>query len=119
MTDPTETNGDQSPLQEPAEDTEAPVLERRDTSSDGQYRRAIFSVPVDVVVSVGQAQPVIGELLAMRRDMVLPLASRVDDPVQVMIGNRVIARGELEELGEDGGRLGVRLTEIVDVSELF
>jgi flagellar motor switch protein FliN/FliY len=97
----------------------APAMENRDTSPEGQYRRAIFSVPVDVVVSVGQAQPVIGELLAMRRDMVLPLSSRVDDPVSIMIGDRVIARGELEELGEDGGRLGVRLTEIVDVTDLF
>ena len=98
---------------------EPPVLEQRDTSPEGQYRRAIFSVPVAVVVSVGQARPVIGELLAMRRDMVLPLSSRVDDPVEIMIGERVIARGELEELGEDGGRLGVRLTEIVDVTDLF
>ena len=98
---------------------EPPVFEQRDTSPEGQYRRAIFSVPVDVVVSVGQARPVIGELLAMRRDMVLPLTSRVDDPVEIMIGDRVIARGELEELGDDGGRLGVRLTEIVDVTDLF
>lgn len=98
---------------------EAPIHERRDTSADGQYRRAIFSVPVDVVVSVGTAQPVIGELLAMRRDMVLPLSSRVDDPVQVMVGDRVIARGELEELNEEGGKLGVRLTEVVDVSDIF
>ena len=119
MTNSTKTSEKETQPKEHADDTEAPVLERRDTSSDGQYRRAIFSVPVDVVVCVGQAQPVIGELLAMRRDMVLPLSSRVDDPVQIMIGNRVIARGELEELGEDGGRLGVRLTEIVDVSELF
>lgn len=90
-----------------------------DTLGDSAYRRAIYSVPIDVVVAVGQAQPVIGELLAMRRDTVLPLSARVDDPVQIMVGDRVIARGELEELGEDGGRLGVRLTEVVDVSDLF
>lgn len=96
-----------------------PTLENRDQSAEGKHRRAIFSVPVDVVVSVGQAQPVIGELLAMRRDMVLPLSSRVDDPVQIMVGDRVIARGELEEMGEDSGRLGVRLTEVVDVTDLF
>lgn len=114
MSDPT------IPTDDPALATdEPPIFDNRDTSPEGQYRRAIFSVPVDVVVSVGQAQPVIGELLAMRRDMVLPLSSRVDDPVQIMIGDRVIARGELEELGEDGGRLGVRLTEIVDITDLF
>ncbi|MCH8953070.1 MAG: FliM/FliN family flagellar motor switch protein [Proteobacteria bacterium] len=98
---------------------EAPLLEQRDNSQDGKYRRAIFSVPIDVVVSVGHARPVIGELLAMRRDMVLPLSSRMDDPVEILVGDRVIARGELEELGDDSGRLGVRLTEVVDVSDLF
>jgi flagellar motor switch protein FliN/FliY len=104
----------------PASDPgESPLLEQRNTSQDGKYRRAIFSVPVDVVVSVGHARPAIGELLAMRRDMVLPLSSRMDDPVEILVGDRVIARGELEELGDDAGRLGVRLTEVVDVSDLF
>jgi flagellar motor switch protein FliN/FliY len=98
---------------------EPPILEQRDKTPEGQFRRAIFSVPVDVVVAVGFAQPVIGELLAMRRDTILPLSSRIDDPVQIMVGDRVIARGELEELGEDGARLAVRLTEVVDVSDLF
>ena len=98
---------------------EAPLLEQRDTSHDGKYRRAIFSVPVDVVVSVGHARPAIGELLAMRRDMVLPLSSQMDDPVEILVGERVIARGELEELDDDSGRLAVRLTEVVDVSDLF
>jgi flagellar motor switch protein FliN/FliY len=98
---------------------EPPHVDDRDTSAEGKHRRAIFAVPVNVVVSVGQARPVIGELLAMRRDMVLPLSSRVDDPVQIMVGERVIARGELEEMGDDTGRLGVRLTEVVDVTDLF
>lgn len=99
--------------------SEPPIVDERDQSPEGKHRRAIFSVPVHVTVSVGQAKPVIGELLAMRRDMVLPLSSRVDDPVQIMVGDRVIARGELEEMGDDTGRLGVRLTEVVDVSDLF
>lgn len=98
---------------------EAPIVDARDQSNEGKHRRAIFSVPVDVVVSVGSARPVIGELLAMRRDMVIPLSSRIDDPVQIMVGDRVIARGELEELGDETGRLGVRLTEVVDISDLF
>ncbi len=118
MTDPDAPQAE--PDASPADDTgEPPLLEQRDTSRDGKYRRAIFSVPIDVVVSVGHARPVIGELLAMRRDMVLPLSSRMDDPVEILVGDRVIARGELEELGDEAGRLGVRLTEVVDVSDLF
>ena len=102
-----------------AEVETTPILDDRDNSDEGKHRRAIFSVQVDVVVSVGQARPVIGELLAMRRDMVLPLSTRVDDPVQIMVGDRIIARGELEEMGDETGRLGVRLTEVVDVTDLF
>lgn len=112
MNETTQTDAAENP-------DEAPEFDQRDGSTANRHRRAIFSVPVDVIVSVGQAQPVIGELLAMRRDMVLPLSSRVDDPVQIMVGDRIIARGELEELGEDSGRLGVRLTEVVDVTDLF
>ena len=98
---------------------ESPLVDDRDQTETGQHRRAIFSVPVNVTVSVGQARPVIGELLGMRRDMVLPLSSRVDDPVQIMVGERVIARGELEEIGDDPGRLGVRLTEVINVNDMF
>ncbi len=101
------------------QDLDSPMVDSRDTTENGQHRRAIFSVPVNVTVSVGQAKPVIGELLGMRRDMVLPLSSRVDDPVQIMVGERVIARGELEEIGDEPGRLGVRLTEVINVSDLF
>ena len=112
---------EQEPSETPDPDLEpsGPVLDARDQTDTGKHRRAIFSVPVTVTVSVGHAKPVIGELLAMRRDMVLPLSSRVDDPVRIMVGERVIARGELEEIGDEPGRLGVRLTEVISVSDMF
>lgn len=79
-----------------------------------QSRRAIFAVPVEVVVSVGRAHPPIGELINMRRDAVIMLDRHIDDPVDIRIGDRVVARGELQELQDGSGRLGVRMTEIVD-----
>ena len=77
--------------------------------------KAIFGVPIEVTVSVGRARPLISEIVSLRRDSVLPLESRVEDPVEVYVGNQLIARGELQELEDDGGRLGVRLTEIMDL----
>jgi flagellar motor switch protein FliN/FliY len=76
--------------------------------------RAIYGVPIEVTVSVGKARPMIAEIVALRRDSVLPLESRVDDPVEIYVGAKLIARGELQELEDEGGRLGVRLTEIMD-----
>lgn len=85
----------------------------------GKQEKAIFGVPIEVTVSVGKARPLISEIVSLRRDSVLPLESRVEDPVEIYVGNRLIARGELQELEDDGGRLGVRLTEIMDLGNGF
>lgn len=98
---------------------EAPTLERRDQGGAARHKRAIFGVPVEVVIAVGRANPSIGDLLNLSRDALLSLDSKIDDPVDIMVGKRVIARGELQEIEDSNGRLGVRLTEIVDLSEPF
>ncbi|WP_424931584.1 FliM/FliN family flagellar motor switch protein [Amaricoccus macauensis] len=71
---------------------------------------------MEVTISVGKARPLVSELVELRRDSVLPLDSSVDDPVELYIGDKLIARGELQEIGESSGKLGVRLTEVADIS---
>lgn len=70
------------------------------------------TVPVEIRVSVGRARPSIAELLALGQEDVLPLDRRIEDPVELFIGDRLVACGELVET-EDGA-LGVRITELVD-----
>ena len=83
----------------------------------GQRRESAFmGVPIDVTISVGRARPLVSELVKLRRDSVLTLDSKIDDPVELYIGDRLIARGELQEMDDDSGRLGVRLTEVADLS---
>ncbi len=77
---------------------------------------AFLGVPIEVTISVGKARPLVSELVELRRDSVLPLNSSVDDPVELYVGDKLIARGELQELGDSSGRLGVRLTEVADIS---
>ena len=56
------------------------------------------------------------DLLRLKPDAVLALDKKVSDPVELYVGDRLIARGELEEVGEDGaGGLAVRLTEVADL----
>ncbi len=72
-------------------------------------------VPVEVMVCVGTARPSVRDMLAMRAESVLPLDRRVEDPVELYVGDRLIARGELEELdGDEAGQLAVRLIEVAD-----
>jgi flagellar motor switch protein FliN len=86
------------------------VEERRDDSRENQLRRTIFSVPVTLTVSVGQAKLSVSEVLALEPDSVIPLNSRIQDPIELLVDGRVIARGDLTET-EDGG-LGITITEI-------
>jgi flagellar motor switch protein FliN/FliY len=92
---------------------------RGGTELGGLARRresAFMGVPIDVMISVGKARPLVSELVKLRRDSVLPLESKIDDPVELYIGDRLIARGELQEMDDDSGRLGVRLTEVADLT---
>jgi len=73
-------------------------------------------VPIEVTISVGKARPMVRDLLRLSRDAVLALDRRVDDPVELYVGDRLIARGELEELeGDQAGQLAVRLTEVANL----
>lgn len=73
-------------------------------------------VPIEITISVGKARPLVRDLLRLGRDAVLPLDRRVDDPVELYVGDRLIARGELQELdGDQAGMLAVRLTEVANL----
>lgn len=73
-------------------------------------------VPIEITISVGKARPLVRDLLRMGRDAVLVLDRRVDDPVELFVGDRLIARGELQELdGDQAGQLAVRLTEVANL----
>ena len=89
-------------------------VERRDPSTANQHRRTIFSVPVTVTVSIGQARLSVSEILDLQPVSIVPLTSRIEDPVDLTIDNKIIAKGELVET-EDGS-LGVKITEIPEQS---
>jgi len=74
---------------------------------------SLSDIPIEITVSVGRARPPIRDLLTLREQAVLPLDKRIEDPVDIFVGDRLIARGELEEVeGGEPGQLAVRLTEV-------
>ncbi|WP_341223601.1 FliM/FliN family flagellar motor C-terminal domain-containing protein [Loktanella salsilacus] len=76
--------------------------------------RLLQQIPIEVTVSVGKARPLVQDLLNLSESAILPLDRRIDDPVEIYIGDKLIARGELQEMeGADEGQLAVRLTEVI------
>ena len=72
-------------------------------------------VSVDLRVCVGSASPTIKDLMELGPDSVLPLTTQIDDPVELYVGDKLIATGFLETSPDsDDGSLSVRLTAVGD-----
>ena len=63
---------------------------------------------------MGRARPLVRDLLQLGEGCVLTLDKRLEDPVELYVGERMIAVGVLEVVEGDGqNQLAVRLTEVV------
>jgi flagellar motor switch protein FliN/FliY len=74
-------------------------------------KEAIYDVPVEVSVVLGQADLRVHQLLKLGRGAVVELNRKTDEPVDVLADNILIARGEVTVTDDD--KLGVTLSEIV------
>lgn len=72
---------------------------------------ALASVAMTLSVRIGTARRTVRELTQLAEGTEITLGARVDDPVEICVEDRVVARGELAE-AEDGG-LAVKITEVV------
>ncbi len=86
-----------------------------DVKTDGTHA-PFTSVPIEITVSVGRARPLVRDLLKLSEGSVLSLDRKIDDPVELYVGDKLIGIGALEIVeGEQEGRLAVRLTEVIDM----
>ena len=70
---------------------------------------ALSGVRADLTVVAGHATAKIGELLALKEGAIMTLDTALNAPFDVMLGDQVVARGELVAVGD---RFGVRITEV-------
>lgn len=69
----------------------------------------LHAVRVQLEVRVGTAAMTVGQLLAARENEVLPLDRGVDQPVDLVLEGRVVARGQLVAVDD---RFALRITEL-------
>jgi flagellar motor switch protein FliN/FliY len=70
----------------------------------------IRNVKVRLSVSVGSCELTVRELFELQANSVVPLDKATKEPVDVLLDNKVIARGHLVAVDDS---FGVRITEIV------
>ena len=92
--------------------------EKADAKPGGKGLDAIFGVKLEVRVVLGRNRMPISELLDLTKGSVIELDRRVGEPVDLMINDRMVARGDLVRV--QGDTLGAALREIVKdfVSEI-
>ena len=109
-------DADQDALDPPASEPEADTPKTKQTNSasgepDAKSVDAILGVKLNVRVVLGTSRMQISDLLDLTKGSVIELDRRVGEPVDVMINDRVVARGDLVKVQDD--MLGVALREII------
>lgn len=69
----------------------------------------LHSIKTQLQVCVGQASVTVGELLGAREQQVLVLDRTPDQPVDLLLDGKVVARGQLVAVD---GHFAVRITEL-------
>ena len=67
-------------------------------------------IPVDAVIELGRRRMVLQDLAALDVDDIVELDQAMDRPLDLVVGDKVLARGELVMVGE---RVALRITELV------
>lgn len=70
----------------------------------------LLDVPMDVSVELGRAKMAIRDMLQLRPGSVIELDKLIGEPVDLLVNNKLIARGEVVVFDEN---FGIRITDIV------
>ncbi|APZ50460.1 FliM/FliN family flagellar motor switch protein [Salipiger abyssi] len=93
-----------------AEEAAAEQAEAKPGDS-GKTIDAMLNVGLNVQIVLGRTRMPIAQLLKLSRGSIIELDKSIGQPVEVVINDRLVARGDLVKLPDD--RLGVSLIEIV------
>lgn len=74
----------------------------------------ILDIPLKVTVELGRTKMMVSELLNLGQGSVIELAKLAGEPMEVLVNDKLVARGEAVVVNE---KFGVRLTDIISPAE--
>jgi flagellar motor switch protein FliN len=74
----------------------------------------ILDIPMEVSVELGRSKMLISDLLQLGQGSVIELTKLAGEPLEVLVNQKLIARGEVVVVNE---KFGIRLTDIVSPTE--
>jgi flagellar motor switch protein FliN/FliY len=74
----------------------------------------ILDIPLRVSVELGRTRMLVNDLLQLGQGSVIELNKLAGDPLEVLVNDKLIARGEVVVVNE---KFGIRLTDIISPIE--
>jgi len=74
----------------------------------------ILDIPLTVTVELGRSKMLINDLLQLGQGSVVELTKMVGEPLEVLVNQKLVARGEVVVVNE---KFGVRITDIISPME--
>lgn len=74
----------------------------------------LLDIPLKVTVELGRTKMLIKDLLQLGQGSVVELDKIAGEPMEILVNNKLIARGEVVVINE---KFGVRLTDIISPTE--
>ncbi|MGV7221897.1 MAG: flagellar motor switch protein FliN [Nitrospinales bacterium] len=90
------------------------VLDDEERSEELKKLDLVLDIPLTVTVELGRSKMLINDLLQLGRGSVIELQKLVGEPLEVLINDKLVARGEVVVVND---KFGVRLTDIVSPME--
>lgn len=102
------------PLGKPAEKARFEELHESRPSGKPSDLDFILDIPLEVTVEMGRTKMLINDLLQLGQGSVIELNRLAGEPLDILVNNKLVARGEVVVVGE---KFGIRLTDIVSPME--
>ncbi len=101
---------------EPAKDTHGfdEISECQNEKTTKRDLDFLLDIPLEVSVEVGRTKLLINDLLQLGQGSVIELNKLAGEPMEILVNNKLIARGEVVVVNE---KFGIRLTDIISPME--
>ena len=77
--------------------------------------QAIYDIPLQVKVVLGSTELKLNQILKLSKGAIIELDKKVGDPVDLFVGDKLVARGEIVLVDN---KVGVTLTELAKSEQL-
>ncbi len=91
-----------------------PEFEQKPVIQGSGNMNLLLDVPLKISVQLGSTKMLIKDLLRLGQGSIVELEKSAGDPMDILIGEKLIARGEVVVVND---MFGVRLTDIISPTE--